>query len=115
MKTTILQHEEQALHYQQQLLTYKKDTEAKVLLLQSKYSEELKKINHEKHRAIQDLTKKLQDMHEKRYLDPEYPRERIKKGSCTPQEVSRSFTVLQQDTGSTGSRMIQHRRQHSDS
>lgn len=39
----------------------------------------------------------------------------FKLGAVTPQQISRSFTVLRQDTGSTGSKIIKHRRQQSDS
>jgi len=39
----------------------------------------------------------------------------FKLGAITPQEISRSFTVLRHDTGSTGSKFIKHRRQQSDS
>ena len=39
----------------------------------------------------------------------------FKLGTITPQQISRSFTVLRQDTGSTASKIIKHRRQQSDS
>mmetsp|Transcript_8188 Transcript_8188/g.7787 ORF Transcript_8188/g.7787 Transcript_8188/m.7787 type:complete len:162 (+) Transcript_8188:751-1236(+) len=39
----------------------------------------------------------------------------IKNSLSTTQEMTRSFTVLRQDTGSTGSKIIRHKRQHSDS
>lgn len=72
VKSTILQYEEAALGYQQELLTYKRDTEAKILMLQGKYTEELKKLSQEKYKAIENLTQKLEEVHEKRYFDVSY-------------------------------------------
>jgi hypothetical protein len=84
------------------------------LLLQSKYSEELSIINQEKQYAIEQLTKKIQAAQEKRLTGTE-DSDKFKLGVSTPQELSRSFTILRQDTGSTGSKVISHTRQHSDS
>lgn len=109
-----MQFEEQALEYQQELLNYKRDTEAKILLLQSKYNEELAVMNQEKHYAIEQLTKKIQAAQEKRLIGTD-DNNKFKLGVSTPQELSRSFTILRQDTGSTGSKVISHSRQHSDS
>lgn len=69
VKSTILQYEETALGYQQELLTYKRDTEAKILMLQGKYTEELKKLSQDKYKAIESLTQKLQEAHDKRSFD----------------------------------------------
>jgi len=46
------------------------------------------------------------------FLKPEM--EKTKLCSITPQEISKSFTILRQDTGSTGTKIIRHTRQHSD-
>ena len=48
VKSHILECEETALKYQQELLFYKRDTEAKIKLLQNKYNEELLRIRQEK-------------------------------------------------------------------
>lgn len=115
VKSSVLQFEEQALKHQQELLNYKRDTEAKILLLQSRYNEELNRINQEKRSAVQELTKKLQNAQEKRDQLFKVESKSFKLGTETPQEISRSFTILRQDTGSTGSnKIISHRRQHSD-
>lgn len=48
VKSQILQYEEKALQHQHELLNYKRDTEAKILLLQTRYNEELSRISTEK-------------------------------------------------------------------
>lgn len=112
-KNTILQYEEQALNYQQELVIYKRDTEAKILQLQAKYNEEISRVKYEKQLAISEFTKRIQEAQEKRNLFNK-PDDNFKLKVETPNECSRSFTVLRQDTGSTGPKIIKHRRQHSD-
>jgi chromosome segregation ATPase len=48
VKSHVLECEEAALKYQQDLLVYKRDTEAKIKLLQNRYNEELFRIRQEK-------------------------------------------------------------------
>jgi hypothetical protein len=92
-----------SLDCQQELLIYKRDTEAKILLLQSRYNDELTRINSEKRLAITNLTKKLESETFKRNLTVE-----------SPLETSKSFVLLRQDTGSTGPKVIEHIRKHSE-
>jgi hypothetical protein len=92
-----------SLDCQQELLIYKRDTEAKILLLQSRYNDELTRINSEKRLAITNLTKKLESETFKRNLTVE-----------SPLETSKSFVLLRQDTGSTGPKVIEHKRKHSE-
>ena len=65
VKSQILICEEKALFHQQELLVYKRDTEAKILLLQTRYNEELKRLSFEKRAAIQKITNQLQKTQEK--------------------------------------------------
>ena len=112
----MLQYEEQSLQSQQELINYKKETEAKIIHLQSRYNEEISKIHKEKQLAIDDLTNKIQQAQNKRNLtinDQIISKFKVKAG--TPQEGSRSFAVLRHDTGSTSSKFVRHQRQHSDS
>jgi len=116
VKSQILQYEEKALHHQQELLVYKRDTEAKILILQAKYNEEISRLNIEKRNAIQDITLKVhkyQESREKIYCNN--GEQILNLNSASPQEISRSFTIVRQDTGSTNSKIIKHRRQYSDS
>ena len=57
LKTDILQFEEKMLATQQELVDYKRETEAKIVTLQSRYSQELSNIKNEKRRAIEEVTK----------------------------------------------------------
>lgn len=116
LKVSILQYEEQSLQSQQELIVYKKETEAKIVQLQSRYNEEISKVHKEKQLAIDELTNKIQQAQNKRNLSiNDQIVSKFKVKAETPQEGSRSFTVLRQDTGSTSSKFVRHQRQHSDS
>jgi hypothetical protein len=98
-----------SLDCQQELLIYKRDTEAKILLLQSRYNDELNRINSEKRTAINNLSKKLESESIKRNIS-----NRNNLTVESPLETSKSFVHLRQDTGSTGPKVIEHIRKNSE-
>lgn len=117
LKVSMLQYEEQSLQSQQELIVYKKETEAKIVQLQSRYNEEISKVHKEKQLAIDELTNRIQQAQNKRNLsiNDQIIGNFNGKAETPQQEGSRSFTVLRQDTGSTSSKFVRHQRQHSDS
>lgn len=92
-------------------------TQTRIIELQTRYTNEISRLQKDKQMHIEELTNKIHKAQEKQIvnIDDTKPISSFKLQSVTPQQINRSFTVLRQDTGSTGTRFIKHRRQKSDS